>query len=531
MHWLDCPPLRYESHYGDRVVLCFSDRPASVDHILREAVDSKPDNVAIIDGVRRFTYLEFDQEVNKIAMGLAAHGLGLGDRVAILLNNSAEFAFIFFAIMRIGAVAVPLSTREQKPELGFALGNCGAKMIIYEAILVDRLPDPDSIPELRHRISLNGTEVDSKLFSTLSKLDDVPVVAVPQESPAVILYTSGTTGKPKGAVLTQMSIVISAMHYETCWNLNSNDRALMAVPATHVTGLVAIMLAMVRVKGSMITLRVFKAAMFLDLAEKERMTYTLMVPAMYHLCLLQTDISGYDLSSWRVGGYGGSPMPVATIKTLAEKLPNLHLVNAYGSTETTSPSTLTPLGEGAVKSDTVGLPVPCCKICIMDDDGCEVSVGSVGEIWIKGGHVASGYWNNTDATQLNFVSGFWRSGDIGALREDGYLQIFDRKKDMINRGGFKVYSAEVEDVLAYHPKVGEAAVIGDPDPVLMEKVHAYILPSDNSLTEEDIKSYCASRLSDFKVPDFITFVNQPLPRNANGKILKRALKKESMDVI
>lgn len=526
MRWSNCPPLRYEAHHDDRLVLCFENRPASVDQIFREAVEARPDGDAIIDGTRRISYREFDRAVNEVAAGLIACGVRAGDRVALLLNNRAEFAFVFFGAMRVGAVAVPLNTREQKPELEFTLSNCGAKILVYEAELENRLPSAQSLPTLKHKFAV-GEGKASQLLSGLSKSSEQTSAAVSQESTAVILYTSGTTGKPKGAMLTQMSMVMSAMHFEVCWGLTSADRSLMAVPATHVTGLVAIMLAMVRAKGATIILGEFKASKFLELAAEERMTYTVMVPAMYHLCLLQTDISKYDLSAWRVGGYGGSPMPVATIKTLAEKLPGLKLANAYGSTETTSPSTLTPLGEGALKADTVGAPVPCCEIRIMDDDGCEVRAGDTGEVWIKGGHVASGYWNNPEATRLNFISGFWRSGDIGAMTTDGYLQIYDRKKDMINRGGFKVYSAEVEGVLAYHPKVGEAAVVGDPDPVLTERVHVYIFPKDASLTEDDVKSYCAARLSDYKVPDFVTFVDEPLPRSANGKLLKRTLKKDS----
>jgi len=531
MTWIDCPAKRYEAHYGDRVVACFAERPAGVDQIMREAVAANPGGDAIIESGRRYSYREFDDAVNAVANGLVACGLEPGDRVAMLLNNRAEFAFVFFGVMRAGGVAVPLNTREQKQELEFTIGNCGAKVLVHEADLEDRIPDAHTVPALKHRFAVGGAAKASKPLDDLFKSGAAPSVAVDQENTAVILYTSGTTGKPKGAMLTQMSMVMSAMHYEACWKLTSSDRALMAVPATHVTGLVAIMLAMVRVKGATIILGAFKAASFLELATKERMTYTLMVPAMYHLCLLQTDISGFDLSAWRLGGYGGSPMPVATIKTLAEKLPNLQLCNAYGSTETTSPSTLTPLGQGALKADTVGRPVPCCEIRIMDDDGCEVPAGETGEVWIKGGHVAPGYWSNPEATKLNFISGFWKSGDIGTMTAEGYLQIFDRKKDMINRGGFKVYSAEVEDVLAYHPKVGEAAVVGDPDPVLTEKVHAYILPKDASVTAEDIKAYCAKRLSDYKVPDYVTFVDQPLPRNANGKVLKRALKKDSAPAV
>jgi len=526
--WKNAPAMRYESHHGDRVALCFKDRPGNVDQILRDTAAKHGGREAIIDGARRYTFTELDKMADRIAAGLAARGVAPGDRVALLLNNKAEFAFVLFGALRAGCVVVPLNTREQKPELEFVLSNCGAKVLVHEAELIDRLPDAATVPGLTYRFAVGGAAKGSEPIETLGKDGAAPQVTFDEEATAVILYTSGTTGKPKGAMLTQMSMVMSAMHYETCWQLTKDDRALMAVPATHVTGLVAILLTMVRTGGATIILGQFKAADFLALATKERMTYTLMVPAMYHLCLLQTKLDGFDLSTWRVGGYGGSPMPAATIETLAKMLPNLNLCNAYGSTETTSPSTLTPLGEGAKRSDTVGAVVPCCEIRVMDDDGREVPQGETGEVWIKGGHVSKGYWDNPEATRLNFVSGFWKSGDIGALTKDGYLQIFDRKKDMINRGGFKVYSAEVEDVLAYHPKVGEAAVVGDPDPVLTERVHAYILPKDKSVTAEDIKAYCAERLSDYKVPDFVTFIDQPLPRNANGKVLKRALKRDTV---
>jgi long-chain acyl-CoA synthetase len=525
MTWAGSPATRYEAHYGDRVALCFSERLNDVDQILRESVAKHGAREALVDGARRFSYAQFDKAVDDVANGLAARGVRAGDRVALLLGNRAEFAFVLFGTLRLGAVAVPLNIREQKPELEFVLGNCGAKVLIHEADLTDRLPDPHTIPDLKFRFAVGGEAKGSEAFASLTRAGKPEATAIAEESTAVILYTSGTTGKPKGAMLTHLSMVHSAMHFETCWQLHSTDRALMAVPATHVTGLVAMILAMVKTGGCTIILSAFKALEFLKLAAAERMTYTLMVPAMYHLCLLQADFTSYDLSAWRVGGYGGSPMPVATIETLAQKLPKLQLCNAYGSTETTSPSTLMPPGDGSAHLHTVGKPVPCCELRIMDDDGHEVAAGANGEVWIRGGQVVSGYWGNPEATAANFISGFWKSGDIGAMTADGYLQIFDRKKDMINRGGFKVYSAEVEDVLAYHPKIGEAAVVGDPDPVLSERVHAYILPKDKSLTVEDVKAYCAARLSDYKVPDFVTFVDQPLPRNANGKILKRSLRR------
>jgi acyl-CoA synthetase (AMP-forming)/AMP-acid ligase II len=522
--WKNAPAMRYEAHYGDRVVRCFAERPACVDQILREAVTRSPSAEALVDGDVRVTYAEFDRAVDSVAAGLIARGFQPGDRAALLLGNRIEFAYALFGVIRAGGVVVPLNTREQMPEIQFNIDNSGASILFFEATLADRIPAPDTVPTLRHSFAV-GPGAGGRQFSELLE-PTAPVAPIPvaEESTVVILYTSGTTGKPKGAMLTQMSMVMSALHYEFCLGMTSADRALMAVPATHVTGLVAILLLMVRVGGATIFQTVFKAADFLALAAKERATYTLMVPAMYNLCLLQASFDEYDLSAWRCGGYGGSPMPIATVRKLAEKLPNLRLFNCYGSTETTSPSTITPLGESEARIDTVGKPVPCADIRVVDDDGKEVPVGESGEIWIGGGHVSAGYWNNPVATEANFTAGYWHSGDIGAKTEDGYIKVLDRKKDMINRAGYKVYSAEVEDVLAHHPQVGEAAVVAEPDPVLGEKTHAFVLVKDGSLTADDVKLFCRERLSDYKVPDFVTFVDQPLPRNANGKILKRALR-------
>ncbi len=523
--WKNSPAMRYEAHYGDRVVRCFADRPGGVDQILRETVARSPAAEALVDGDRRLSYAEFDRAVDSVAAGLAARGFKPGERAALLLGNRVEFAFALFGVIRAGGVVVPLNTREQMPEIQFNIENSGASVLFFEATLADRIPAAASVPTLRHSFTVGGTAPGSAAFADLlSPAAPFAPVAVAEESTVVILYTSGTTGKPKGAMLTQMSMVMSALHYEFCLGITAKDRALMAVPATHVTGLVAILLLMVRSGGATIFQTVFKAADFLALATKERATYTLMVPAMYNLCLLQASFDAYDLSSWRLGGYGGSPMPIATVRKLAEKLPNLVLFNCYGSTETTSPSTITPPGMAEAQIETVGRPVPCADIRIVDDDGCEVPLGETGEVWIGGGHVSAGYWNNLVATEANFTAGYWHSGDIGAMTEDGYVKILDRKKDMINRAGYKVYSAEVEDVLAHHPNIGEAAVVAEPDPVLGEKTHAFVLTKGGPLTADEIKAFCRERLSDYKVPDFVTFVDQPLPRNANGKILKRALR-------
>jgi acyl-CoA synthetase (AMP-forming)/AMP-acid ligase II len=245
---------------------------------------------------------------------------------------------------------------------------------------------------------------------------------------------------------------------------------------------------------------------------------------MYNLCLIQTDCSQFDLSNWRIGAFGGAIMPQATIDMVGKIWKNLTLLNVYGATETTSPATILPPGASGAHLDSVGKAVPCGEIAIMNDAGQQVPPGSAGELWIRGPMVVKGYWNNPAATKECFVSGFWKSGDIGSIDENGFVSVFDRKKDMINRGGFKIYSSEVENVLCQHPDVFEAAVVGKPCPVLGERVHAFVVLREVSVSELTLRAYCAERLTDYQVPESFTFSTSPLPRNANGKVLKRDLR-------
>ena len=521
--WRNAPAVRWEGHYGDRIVLCYAERPSTVDEMLASAAAECPDSIAFIDGERRRTFAELNAIADSIAGGLVARGVQQGDRVALLLDNCGEFEEAFFGILRAGAIAVPLNTREQQAGLEYLIGHAGIKLLIHESRLADRLPQPCATPTVQYRICVGTPVTGSEPFAALATAYAPNSKPVAEDAIATILYTSGTTGKPKGAMLTNLSIVTSVMNYQLCWELTENDRALMAAPVSHVTGLVAIMLSMVRARGTTLFMKEFKAARFLELAAAEGMTYTLLVPAMYNLCLLQANFGQYDLSRWRVGGYGGAPMPPSTIAQLARKLPWLELVNAYGATETTSPSTLMPLGEGLLRSESVGLPVPTAEIMIMNEDIREAPTGQSGEVWIRGGHVVCGYWRDEGATKEAFMAGFWKSGDVGLLTDDGYLRLLDRKRDLINRGGYKVYSAEVESVLMQHPNVAEAAVVPMPDPVLGEKSHAVVCLAGHPVDAIELQRFCMERLSDYKIPDFITFIEGPLPRNAAGKILKREL--------
>jgi acyl-CoA synthetase (AMP-forming)/AMP-acid ligase II len=306
--------------------------------------------------------------------------------------------------------------------------------------------------------------------------------------------------------------------------LSEADRSLLAVPASHVTGLAAILLPMFAVGACVVLMREFKARAFLELAACELVTHTLVVPAIYNLCLRDPDFERFDLSAWRIGGFGGAPMPEGTLRLLAEKLPGLALMNAYGATETTSPTTIMPIGMQAAHLDSVGAVVPCGDVRVMDDEGREQPRGQPGELWIAGPMVVPGYWDNPEATAREFAGGYWKSGDIGSVDAHGYVRVFDRKKDLVNRGGYKIHSAEVESVLSLHPAVIESALIAVPDPVLGEKAHAYVVTHDPACTAEALRAHCARHLADYKVPDFVTLRAGPLPRNANGKLLKRLLR-------
>ena len=518
------PAMRLEARFGDRVVPAFSERPKSVWAMIEEAAARNPDGEALVCGSRRLTWCEVAQQSRQIAAGFRKLGLQGGDRIALLVGNRIEFVLALSAAACLGLITVILSTRQQKPEIAYVLTDCGARLLIHEADLADRLPDPSDIPDIVHRIPVDDDARASR-FSDLAGHAPLPEPAVVgEEDTAMILYTSGTTGRPKGAMLAHCNIIHSAMIYETCMELTSADRSIAAVPLAHVTGVVANIMSMVRCAGTLIIVAEFKAAEYLKIAAAERVTQTVMVPAMYNLCLLQADFDSYDLGAWRIGGFGGAPMPIATIEKLAAKIPGLKLINAYGSTETTSPSTIMPPELTSAHLDSVGLPCPGAGIIVMDADGHELPRGEIGEIWIRSGSVIRGYWNNPKATAESFTAGFWHSGDLGSIDAENFVRVFDRQKDMINRGGLKIYSAEVESVLAGHPDVIESAIIAKPCPVLGERVHAVVVTRGRAVGVEALRAWCAERLSDYKVPETMDLVVEPLPRNANGKVMKRQLR-------
>jgi long-chain acyl-CoA synthetase len=525
MDWsqVSIPAMQLEARFGDRVVPAFCQRPKNIWAMVADAVLKNPDGEALVCGVKRMTWREVAEQSACVAAGLRKMGVQSGDRVALLLGNRIEFALAMFGAAYLGAVTVLLGTRQQKPEIAYVLNDCGARLLIHEAALADRLPDARDTPDLLHQISVDDGST-SQFTGLLDNMPSQQPAAVGEEETAMILYTSGTTGRPKGAMLAHCNVIHSAMVFVSCLQLTAADRSIAAVPLAHVTGVVANIMTMVRCAGALIIMAEFKATEYLKVAARERVTYTVMVPAMYNLCLLQPDFDGYDLSSWRIGGFGGAPMPVATIEKLDRKIPGLKLMNCNGSTETTSPSTIMPGELTSAQIDSVGLPCPGAEIIVVDTKGHELPRGEIGEIWIRSGSVVKGYWNNPKATAESFTAGFWHSGDLGSIDDENFVRVFDRQKDMINRGGLKIYSAEVESVLSAHASVIESAIIAKPCPVLGERVHAVIVTRDSGVSSETLRAWCAERLSDYKVPETMALSAEPLPRNANGKVMKKQLR-------
>jgi acyl-CoA synthetase (AMP-forming)/AMP-acid ligase II len=523
--------LRQERHFDDRVMPCFAQRPSGPYEAFERAVAARPSAEAVVAGDVRLSYAALSERVGRAAGGLARRGVVPGDRVALLLGNRVEFVTTLLAVLRVGAIAVPMGTRLQTPEITYIVQHSGAKVLVHEADLTPRLPAPRDVPELQVRVCVGGGTAGSESFEQLEREGAVANVhRAGEEAVAVIVYTSGTTGRPKGAMLTQINLVHSMLNYVYSLRMGPEDRTLMAVPASHVTGLVANVMLAWAAQCTLIIMAEFKAGAFLELAARERMTHTVVVPAIYKLCLLQPDFDRIDLSHWRVGGYGGAPMAEATIAALAQKLPGLGLYNIYGATETSSPVTMLPSRLASERPDSVGFALTGVEILVMDEHGREVALGESGELWIRGPMVVPGYWANPEATKKGFVAGYWLSGDIGSIDAQGLVSVFDRAKDMLNRGGYKIYSVEVENALLEHPAVVESAIVGKPDPVLGERVHAFIcVKPETAATAEELKRFCAERLSDYKVPESYTLTTTPLPRNANGKLLKREMRQQIID--
>jgi long-chain acyl-CoA synthetase len=511
------PKTQLERHH-DRDVRCFVNRPKDLWSMFATSARNYPNAEAVVHGEVRLTYAQLEARATLFSSQLTTYGAVAGDRIAIIMANQIDYLTALLAIWRLQAIAVPINIREGVDETRHALDKAGTCVIIC---------DTAACGKAQQAAPGGAVVISSDSIDDCGRYACVPAQPADEDNPAAILFTSGTTGRPKGAVLSHFNIIHSCLHYRFALNLGTQERGILAVPASHVTGLVAIIATMMLDGGCTIILREFKASDFLNIAAHERMSFTLMVPAMYALCLKRPEFRARQLEHWKIAAFGGAPMPPVTLSAFLEQLPHLAFSNIYGATETASPTTIMPANETRQRLASVGKPVLCAEVRVVDDSGNDCADGCPGELWLGGPQVAAGYWNDDDATQREFIGRWWRSGDIGSRDSDGFIYLHDRSKDLVNRGGYKIFSVEVENILLELDAVAEVAIIPAHCPVLGERIHALVvLNADYTLDLSDVRSTVQARLADYKAPDILTIRSEALPRNANGKIMKSSLRAE-----
>lgn len=507
----------------------YTDRPRTLNEMLDNTVKKHGDLEGPVDAGVRLTYRQFASQVNNAASALYhRYGIRKGDRVAIMLRNGVEYLTGFFATARIGAINVPLNTALKGEEMTFQVEDSGASVLITDYEFHELIAEVRSqIGEVKH-IFVTGEPVAGTIpFSELLKAgQSPPEIKLDEMDSAIILYTSGTTGRPKGAVLTHKGVIASAMNNAALCELSvGRDKMLAVVPLFHVTGLVMATCSAVFTGIPVVLVKKFKTADVLKITAEEKITAMFAVPTILWLMLNAPEFARYDLSSLHSFGAGGAAAPEELMRLCADKLPGLQLMPGYGLTEAVGGViSTTSLKEALSRPGTVGRPMPLVDARVVDTSGKDVPPGESGEILLRGCQVMKEYWNNPQATRETIVDGWLHTGDIGKITEDGYAYILDRTKDMINRGGEKIYSLEVENLLYRHPKVLEAAVVGVPDVVFGEQVKAAIvLKPGEKATPEEIQEYCGKYLSYYKVPKYVEF-REALPRNPAGKVTKAKLR-------
>ncbi len=511
--------------YGYNEIV-FSNRPKNLTELLTNTVQNYGDLEAIICGDYRLTYNRFASLVDNFSSALYhRYGIRKGDRVALMMRNGWEFAVSFFAIQKIGALAVPLNTAYKGEEAAFQINDSVSKIIIVDSEFREVIIGIKSeIKEVRN-IFVTGTEEFEDL---LKKREDIAVKnQVDETDSAVIMYTSGTTGRPKGAVLSHRGMIAEAMCVAELLEWSAGrDKNLCPVPLFHATGLIMDFCGAVYAGITSVFMKKFSAVDAIKIIEEEKITTMIGVPTILWLMLNVPEFDRYNLSSLRLFAAGGSSTPEELLNLCLKRLKGFKLCPGYGLTEACGMTlTTTSLEEALSHKGSVGLPIPIIDIKVVDETGRELPPGDAGELLIRGCLTLKEYWNNPEATKKTVVEGWVHTGDVAMIDKEGYVYILDRIKDMINRGGEKIWSLEVENVLYRNPKVLEAVTVGVPDPIFGEEVKAVIVLKPNEqASPEEIQEFCSRYLAKYKVPKYVEF-REALPRNPAGKVIKGELRK------
>lgn len=495
--------------------------------LLTRRASREPHQEAIVEPAtgRRLTFEELNERSNRVANALIDAGVARGDRVALLLMNGAEFIESFFAAGKIGAVNVPLNWRLVPDELEFIVGDAGASVMIFGAEFAE------AASELRRRgttsittwIQQGGSPNEGVLDYDewiAAASDDEPVISASGDDLLFIMYTSGTTGLPKGVMHSHHTVFWANLTIASTADFRKGDVFLNALPLFHVGALVPA-LGCVYNAATIVLLRSFDPSQAWEVIRTERVTITLMVPAMLQFMLAVHDPDQHDASSLRWCMSGAAPVPVSLIE--AYMALDIEIQQVYGLTESCGPACVISSADAAARIGSTGKAFYFTDVRVVDQDGNACAPGEPGEVIVRAEHVMQGYWNRPDATAETVVDGWLHTGDVATMDVDGFVTIVDRIKDMLISGGENVYPAEIENVLLSHEKIADAGVIGVASDKWGESPLAVVVAKDPSLTAEDVMEYTRGKLAAFKTVKAVEFVDE-LPRNASGKILKRELR-------
>lgn len=487
----------------------------------------KPNATAVIVDDKRLSYAELNARVNRLAHTLTDMGIKEHDRVSALMFNSNEYVELTFALAKLGATLVPLNYRLAPPELEYILNDSGARILVYAAelsYLCDGFRKNVGVERYLCVGDAATSPLDDyeKLLARAS--DSEPQLAhTAIDDDFVILYTSGTTGRPKGAVLTHGNALFASLNIIHHTG-NVPGSVLISVPMFHVAGLTSQALPTIYRGQTIVFQRYFDPGHALQLIEREKIRASLLVPAMLLFMSQVSNFKEYDLSSIESIFVGGAPVPLPILHTYLGR--GVMIRQGFGMTESSGTGIVLDPEDAERKVGSCGKPMFHCNARVWDERGNDTQPGQVGELMLQGPVVTKGYWNLPEQTERSFTNGWFHTGDLARVDDEGYFYIVERKKDMLITGGENVYPAEVEEVIMAHPKVGEVGVIGVPDERWGESVRAIVVPlPGQSLTADEIQDFCKSRLAKYKIPKSVKFVDE-LPRNPAGKILKRVLREQ-----
>ncbi len=504
-----------------------------------------PDRDAIIFDDKHMTFGELAERVNRLANAMADLGVEAGDRIGVMQVNCNEHIETYFATAKLDAILVPINFRARSEELSFMLNDSGVKLIVMGARYQDMLRSIEGeLTTLEHRVTLEtpgeGFHFYEDLIANASDEERFPTAD--GDDVSIIMFTAGTTGTPKGVMLSHDSFSSYILSNVEPVDMESDEKNILTVPLHHIAGVQAVMAAIYGGR-TLVLQRQFDEEGWMKLVQDYSVNRAMMVPTMLKRLMDQPTFRDYDLSSLQVITYGAAPMPLEVIKKAIAEFPGTRFINAFGQTETASTITMLPPDDHNISEDdpdfekklnrlaSIGKPLPDVEVRIVDEDGGDVPQGETGEIVARGSRLMKGYWNREEATRETLRGGWLYTGDLGYWDEDGYIFLSGRAKDFIKRGGEMIAPEEVEQIIMSHPGVDEAAIIGIPDIEWGERVRAVVVKKPGAeVSMEDVVEHCRPRMAGFKRPEDVVFVDE-LPRNPMGKVLKRVLREDHPEPI